>query len=211
MIGALDENLLTNKYFIASHSYYHDELTWCVQKKQPIPLWKNVFYVCRDPIVFVMHTVSCFLLILTFYFIQQFEDMYPKWDWHRITLSGFCICCGFPCEAKPKIASHRIQFLFCLFAFMIFNISCLTIGIRSNTIPIYEHQIDSILHIVSNSFELVGDDFALEHLMRQNEVDYNINIGFFLDGNYFSAFLFYRVTHKMYSINSIFVMILIIV
>lgn len=35
---------------------------------------------------------------------------------------------------------------------------------------IYEQQIKSIQEIVDKSFELAGDDFAFQHLIRQNEV-----------------------------------------
>lgn len=174
MIGALDENLLTNEYFIASHSYYHDELTWCVKKKQPIPLWKNIFHVCTDPIVWALHTFTMIACISTCYFIQQFEDMRPKWDWHRITFAGFCCCCGFPSEFNPKTTSQRLSFSCILLAFMILDITGLALMVKSITKPFYNDQIDSIKQIVDNSFELSGDKFALENIIKQTEVDHNI-------------------------------------
>lgn len=42
-IGALDENIITNEYFDASHPYYHDSLIWCARERKPIAKWKNFF------------------------------------------------------------------------------------------------------------------------------------------------------------------------
>lgn len=40
------------------------------------------------------------------------------------------------------------------------------------TTPTYASQIKTTQDILSGSFELMGDNFALEHLHRQNKVNF---------------------------------------
>lgn len=53
---------------------------------------------------------------------------------------------------------------------MIFIISVVSKMIILTVTPIYEKQIDSIEEIVEKSFDLAGDSFAKQHLMKQTEV-----------------------------------------
>lgn len=94
LIGALDENLLTKKYFTSSISYYHDHLVWCVQKAKLIPLWKAVFLICTDWMVYVAFTVLCIVLGFIAYFFQQVER-HQKYDIFRITSNGLQCFFGF--------------------------------------------------------------------------------------------------------------------
>lgn len=50
--------MITRKYLIASRSYYHDCLTWCVQRHQQIPRWQSVFYLCTDTTVYIVFLVA---------------------------------------------------------------------------------------------------------------------------------------------------------
>lgn len=169
-IGALSENPLTERKFTSSNSYYYNTLTWCVQKKQPIPNWQNILYYCRDPMLYVLSISSSIAALFFIYFIQQFEHFQPKWDWHRLALAGFCLMCGFVSDYKPNNLSNRVFCCFWIYSSMFFIISATCIFIGFMTTNIYENQIRSINEIINNNFELIGDDFALQHLMQQNEV-----------------------------------------
>lgn len=165
----MDETLITSEQLTASRSYYHDALTWCVQIKQPISNWKNIFYLCRDPLVFAIYTVMCTLVIFMGYFLQIFENITPKWDWFRLTFAGVSPCLGFASEYFANTIPNRIFFLFSLFgatlSFIVFNAFFLLFV----TFPIYEHQINTRQEIIDNRFELIGDAFAFQHLKLQND------------------------------------------
>lgn len=170
-IGALDESFTTSRDFIASHSYYHDTLTWCVQTRQPIPIHKTIPRGCKDIRVWIIYTVMCFSVIFTGYFLQQFEDLEPKWDWFRITIAAIGPCLGVVSEYRPQILPNRIFFICCIFgAFLIYIITS-SFWLYFTANPIFEKQISSVHEIVNGNFQLAGDGFALQHLMKQNEVD----------------------------------------
>lgn len=170
-MGALDETILTNKKsWIASNSYYHDVLTWCVQESHEIPEWQNIFHLCSDPMVWLLHTLMCISVICMGYFLQGFEK-HRKLDWHSITLAGIGCLCGFSVQHRNvHNTSGRIFLGFCLYGSVVFNICLISCMINFLKKPLYEDQIDSIQQIINNSYELAGDEFALEHLVKQNGV-----------------------------------------
>lgn len=167
IIGGLEES--TSEYFISSKPYYYDKLTWCVQAKQPIPLWQNLFYLCLDPIIWAIHTTTSICLMSTAYFIQQFDS--PRMsDWHTLLLVCMALAAGFPCTYKAKSTSNRVLHIIGIFGSMIFNIVILSFVLRITVNPIYETQTKSIRGIIDGSFELIGDRFAFEHMRKQHEV-----------------------------------------
>lgn len=102
--------------------------------------------------------------------MQQFEEYHPKPDWHSIMLFGIGCLSGYTSPISPKNTSHRIFFGFFLCGSLIFNVCFYSTMINILNKPFYENQIDSIQQIIDSSYELTGDDFALEHLKKQNEV-----------------------------------------
>lgn len=86
-MGAMEENLFTKNYFEASLYYYHDSLTWCVQKAKISPYWKAIFYLCNDPLVYLLLGLGCVIIIVVAYFLQQFEPK-QKWDWNRFVVNN---------------------------------------------------------------------------------------------------------------------------
>lgn len=172
-IGALDGNFHINKYFVASHPYHHDSLTWCVQSKQPISKWKNVFQICKDPIVLMLYAIMTIACDFTLYFMQKFEDMQPKWCWYRISLVVLSISCGFSYPSyKPKITPHQIFAAFGLLGGIMLTTTLNSMILLFITNPIFNSQIESIQELMNGHFELVGDEFALIHLMGQNQVSF---------------------------------------
>lgn len=172
-IGGLDENLLSNRYFIASRAYYHDSITWCVQEKRAIPRWKNLYRLCHDPIVYLVFVIMTFSCIFFAYFSQQFEDKNPMMDWHQVFCVAFRGMCYMPTEFYPKFIPTRIFYSFCLFGSLIFTVSTLAFFIKALNSVMYADQIKSIQEIIDNSFKLYGDSFAFHHLINQNQVNYN--------------------------------------
>lgn len=171
LIGALDENLLSNQHFIATTSYYQDELTWCVQKSRPIPIWINFFRMTNSPPVWIVLIIICFFAIYFVHFMEALESDKPKWDWMRIAFAAIRISCCLVSEYKPKTLPTRINFIAWLFGSMIFYTSFISIWTKFMTSFIFEHQVESIREILNYNFELVGDEFSFNHIMRQNQVN----------------------------------------
>lgn len=169
-IGALEENTVTNKHLVASDSYYHDRLTWCVQKRQKIPLWKNIFHLCNDPLVYFIATVVNLMVIAFAYVLQQFER-HPKWSWNALVFGGTCCHLGFPCTYKPENNANRVLFLTFLFACQIFGIVLNTGLILFSSKPILNPQIEAIDEIIAGNFKLLGDRYAFSKMREQSEVN----------------------------------------
>lgn len=170
IIGGLDGNIGNNEYFAISRSYFHDKLTWCVRKKQKIPQWKNIFHHCNDPIVWVLHAVMNCSVVLTMYYLQRFEDLQSTWDWNRVTVISFGILLGMPFKYRPTKLPLKFLYAFGIFGSILYGIvilSCLMINLKDS---FYKDQVESIQEIVDDSFEIIGDSFALQQMMRQNAV-----------------------------------------
>lgn len=168
-IGALSENLITREHLIASRAYYYDSLTWCVQKRQSIPKWRNIFYYCQDPLVYWMYTVVVVAILSVTYYLQKCERR-KKWDWHRLTVEGFCGSVGFPCTWNPENISNRVVTIFVLFAVLILNV-VFNVGISLSILtPIMNPQIRSIQEIIDGNFKLMGDQSAMQKIIHRNEI-----------------------------------------
>lgn len=170
MIGGLDETPLTKRYFNASRNYYHDMITFCVQEKKPIPLWQNFFRLCEDPIIYMLFAIMAVTGIFLFYYSHQFEDR-PMYDWHRVTMEAIRLMCGWTIGYRPKILPTKILYVSCLFGSLIFTVEFLALFLNLLNTTMFKHQIQSIQEILDQSFQVVGDDFALQHLKKQNTVN----------------------------------------
>lgn len=160
IIGAFDDNLLMSEYFVASFPYYHDELTWCVQKSGPIPLWRNVFKLCEDLVVLSVFALMCIVYVATMFVMQQYEDTHPKWDWTRTSFSIIRLLSGLVMDYSPKLHSARLFFTSCLFGCMIFDTVFIALWTKCMTTPFFEHQVKSRQEIIDNRFGMAGDYFA---------------------------------------------------
>ena len=169
IIGALDDSIVANEQFIASHPYYEDELTWCVQQKQPIASWRNVFYLFGNPYISILIISLAITWPSICYFLQQFDNPNPKWSWPRIFTLALGICFGITTNFRPMSISNRIYFAISSFAGIIYVICILAFFKDVLINPMFKHQIQSIQEIVDGSFELVGDNIAFEHIKRNRD------------------------------------------
>lgn len=169
--GALEENLITKNHLIASRPYYHDCLTWCVQKHQPIPRWQSAFYLCTDSNVYVAFTLFAFFTIGTAYYLQKSEP--DKKDWHYITLFALTICIGYSHPYQPQARPTRVLVAVGQFAGTIFFTVLSSMLLLRVSVPHFMPQIDSIAEITKGDFILAGDRFAFQKISQQNEVAKN--------------------------------------
>lgn len=167
-IGALDEPSMIKNYLEACHSYYHDHLTWCVQKAKPIPLWKSIFHLSRHVDVYMGVLVLIIVLLLTCYYLFQYE--HPIRTWNEGLLIIFRVAIGISANFEPKSTPLRIFYGLGLFAGTIFSIVVNAILMRNVTTPILNPQIQNIDEITNGEFTLIGDQFALAKLKLQTNV-----------------------------------------
>lgn len=158
-------------YLLASNAYTDDSLTWCVQAKRPYSKWENFFQICTDWRVYIAMSISELVSQIFVYVLLAFEySVFPKWDFHEITLIGFAYTFGLSYPIYPKHSFFRmIVGSYLIMAFLL-NIIILTKYQETMTVPIYNLQINTVNEIIENDFKLAGDPFALEFLSERNEV-----------------------------------------
>lgn len=171
LIGGLDANLFTNRYFVAGHSYYQDSLTWCVQTRKPIPVWQSVYHLCTDPLVYCIAILAAVSIVFSAYFFQQFEP-WRSWDWNRITFNGISMYFGVPIASyNATTYGHRILFTSALFSAIILTITVSSYLTMLATKSILNSQRKSVLEIVDENFNLTGDQFSFNKISQQNTVN----------------------------------------
>lgn len=192
LVGALDENdVLASECFVPTRFYYYDELTWCVQEKQPIPIWHNFFLLLKDRYTWAAFMVTYISAVCMAYFIQQFETLQPKWDFYRLTISAICHFVGFVYPYKATCLSNRVFFVLSLFACKVFESSSIAISIGMLNKPRFKEQIKTVEEIINpqDPFELTGDYFSLQQLLKQNEVDTQYKLICGKSINFFSLYV----------------------
>lgn len=118
-----------------------------------------------------LYGIICISVVLMGYFIQQFEDYQPKSDWITLTMTGAASAFGMVCPYKANITSNRIFFGSLLLGNIVFGSNVLSFILRTMTSTVYEKQVESVQEVMRRSYELAGDEFALQHLIIRNEVD----------------------------------------
>lgn len=175
-IGALNEQLFPNELLIASHAYYYDTLTWCVQIKQPIASWKNIYHVCSDTLTWSLFAISSLCTNAMTFFLQQFDHgVQPKWDWLRIWFDGFRVICGMNSTYNPTNVLTRSFFIFCIFVGIIASTTDNTFILLFMLSPIFEKQVNTVNEIIEQKFDLVGDNLTLQMLSQRYQVNYSQN------------------------------------
>lgn len=101
-----DETTLIEKKSVALIPFFFNRLTWCIQKIKPVPLSRVIFYLCTDPLVFVIFTLYNFAMTAFVYGVQVFERQ-PKYDLYKISVTGFAATLGFPCTMYIQSNKQR--------------------------------------------------------------------------------------------------------
>lgn len=168
-IGALDESPAIKSHLIASRPYYHDHLTWCIQKAQPIPKWQNIYYLFEDWTAFASIIGLLILLVAVGYFLMVVE--HTKKSSLDLIQIIFCCALGLSVTFRPESNPLRIFFAFGILAGMIFATMVSSILMTIATKPIQRPQIQTIQEILIQNFSLAGDQFAFDKMIQQTEVN----------------------------------------
>lgn len=171
-IGALDETPVTKNHLIASRPYYYDHLTWCIQKAQPIPKWRNIFYLFTDWTVLASLIFVLILLVAVAYILMIVE--HKKKNLFEILQIILCCALGLSASYQPQSNPFRILYGFGIFAGIIFATLVSSVLMIIATKTIYRKQIVTTQEILEQDFSLVGDRFALDKIIQQNKVGRHI-------------------------------------
>lgn len=170
MVGTLDENALIDEYFTASRFCYYDDLTWCVQEKQPIPIWLNFYILTGNSMVWIVAFPTFAIVTFIFYYLQQFEDVQPKWQSFRIALGVLCRFIGMSYPYNSTNNSSRILFIIGMLGCLIFSTSFMSILMTSMNEQRYEDQVKTIQEICDKEYELTGSHYSLRQVEKANRV-----------------------------------------
>lgn len=118
-----------------------------------------------------MNLIGLLMMLSLFYFFQQFERG-PKWDWHRIQMEGHPLSLGFSSNFKPKHHLNRILFTFVLLHSVVFPTILLSALFGLIAKPTHYPQINSIQELINGEYSMVGDEYAFQKILHQNEVNY---------------------------------------
>lgn len=169
-LGTFDENAITKKHLTASRVYHQSSLTWCVQKRKQVSLYKLFFYIWEDSTVCIAIGFVTILLVFGGYAGQMFERC-QKWDSIKILVHCFFLFLGFSTVYNPQNNAHRIGFAFMLMGCVIHLVLINCVVIRLLTEPLYHSQIQTVSEILEQNFDLVSSEFALQKLKLQDEVN----------------------------------------
>lgn len=173
-MGGLINNLKIQAYFASTIGYYSDDITWCISRVKPIPLWLNMWQVV-DKISWCLAFLSGYLNGFALYFVIR-HDTNPVWL--RKDLHYTIICMALPAfigfaqnvQYHPKRNIIRFFIGFVLLQGVV--ISSLWNGflVKRITHPMMGIQTVSIKQLISDDFRLVGNLFALHNIEQQNTV-----------------------------------------
>lgn len=186
----LNENLITRKYLVASQTYYHDRLIWCLSKQIVSPMKKVMIFI-KDPHIFVPSFLSLALLGTLFgYIMFMFEP--KKMNWNNILINEAVVFIGISIKFDLKSNAYRIAFIALLFCGMIFTATSRAKMEALTMKTVYSKRMDSIKKILGKGYDFYGNQIAHSKLLNLNEVskgertiltlNLNIFIYFFLLG-----------------------------
>lgn len=65
LIGGIISNVITQRYFWPSSIYHSDDVTWCVPRIEPLPLWLKIRYVAtKTAWIFCYSVVSIISIVI---------------------------------------------------------------------------------------------------------------------------------------------------
>lgn len=123
-----------------------------------------------DPAVIVILTLQGMIITFVAYFLQQFEPK-QKWDSFQISVNGVRCYFGLPCSYLPENNANRVLYISVLYGCIIFTTVLSTMIIKFFTTTVYDPQIRSIDEIIDGDFNLVGNQYILDEISRENRVN----------------------------------------
>lgn len=156
------------KHYKSTQPYLSDDITWCVQAAQPVPMWLMIFF-----------TFSQFYVLLVplsaFFFLAAISWIYAGLDGSRMDFYSnmffmFTVVIGFPVYPEPIDTIGKVFLFLSNFFGMILNVIFLSIHTSFLSVPLRFHQVHSVGDLIEQKFNLLGTNESLLSLLDSQKV-----------------------------------------
>lgn len=162
-----------------------DDLTWCIQRIKPMERWKNIFQFAKEIELWFIALGTFFIGISIVYFITEYEK--KPLDYVSIGLTIALAVMGSPSRFRPITLFGRCWFAFTLYITLVLNTYFHSFLIIILTHDQYDHQLSTVMELIDNDYEIVGESFALARIKDHNLVIvFVVLVFFFFNYEYFN-------------------------
>lgn len=162
---------LTN-YFSTSISYYNDDLTWCISRAKPFPVWLNMWRV-GSLICWILGFLIVYLNGTVVFFLLKYEkdhQGFMKKDLHYTilqmalpTFTGTAQNMSY----RPKSIILMIYIGIMLSTGILISIAWNCFLVKALSHPFQGTQINTISQIINDDFRFVGEQLAHTKIVQQ--------------------------------------------
>lgn len=165
--GGLTETSTPKNSLIASQSYHHDQIVWCLLKR-PVPMWSSFFYFANDWKLWSIYFITNICLHCFAFSIQVFES--KKWDWNRCLLYGLGSYFAASVRYEPKNTANRLFISLFLLSCILHDTVLIARLMQWMSKIIYQQQLFSLDDIIRNEYDVGGDGFILSIMLERNQI-----------------------------------------
>lgn len=153
--------------------FIQDDITWCVSRAKPIPVWLNMWQITSETI-WCLAFITVYLEGLIIYLLMRYERGhvgFMKKDFHycvlMMAMSAFTGMSNITYRPKSKQLSLFVGLLL-ITGILISTIwNCFLIKVLTR--PIYQKQVTTIKELMENDFRLAGGFDGKDLMMMQPE------------------------------------------
>lgn len=158
--------------FSSSVPYYRDDITWCVSRAKPIPVFFNIWQLLRKEIWILLFALG-YVHGSVIYILMKHDKNYNclRRDFHyTVLLVSLPAIIGYNQAYQPKASFIRIIYISMLLFGIIQLATFNSYLLKVLTFPIHHVQITTVNEIIENNYELVGGKLSLHRLLMQRQV-----------------------------------------
>lgn len=148
-----------NRDLSSSVAYSSDDIVWCVASAKQTPQWENMFRFAPGYFWIICFTAGYIGSFVLYKLLKYDTGRYHSF--HVVCMSVWQTVWGIPSYFDPKNSCVRACYCTMLFSGIVGSTYVMAFFIKFLTMPIYEKQVNSMDEIVSNSFELCGQNETL--------------------------------------------------
>lgn len=169
LIAGIDDSLMlsfTKKLWI-SRTYMSDDMTWCVAKVKPCPLWSNIFQIFTF-ITWIAVLTTIFTIAVIIKYFLRIDKRSENYMW--ALLLSIAAIIGKSITYNPSRVSIRVMMVFLFLYGLIISTSFCTFLISSLTQPRFGRQIDNLPDAIKAGFKFASGDSGYYHYIGEDPV-----------------------------------------
>lgn len=168
MIGGLAKGSEDLYNFTSTVAYYHDDLTWCVNKAKAIPIYFNIFYYVKDYELIIFGIFILLAATLTGFGLMAFEE--KTYDLYTCLLFAVGILTCSSINFYPKGYTVRLGYALCYLAALSLVTTFNAFLLIALTHPVLMEQVKSFSDIKRENYQIIGNHDVFKELSRQEKV-----------------------------------------